>query len=232
MKRFYLELLALAVGLAITPAAFAGSVTWTDWTSDTAGSPGSATGSMGGITVTYSGQTSDLGIAQAASMGQSNLPWLPASSFIGGTVGDAPPVSFDSVAIEGGTDLTESITFSSPVTDPLIGIWSLGQTDVYASLVFTDPFTIEAGGPDLYGGGSVGSSGDTVYGYEGSGVIQLDGTFTSIDFTTPDYEDWYAITVGEATPEPSSLLLFGTGLLGMALIAFRKAKASVVTLGL
>ena len=48
---------ALAVAV-LTPAAFAGPVTWTQWTGATAGTNGSATGTMGSTTVSYSGQTS------------------------------------------------------------------------------------------------------------------------------------------------------------------------------
>jgi hypothetical protein len=39
----------------------------------------------------------------------------------------------------------------------------------------------------------------------------------------------YGITGDVVAPEPSSLLLLGTGLLGLAFVAFRKAKASGLT---
>lgn len=245
MKKFSLVLFASAAILAITPAAFAGPVTWTNWNSAAgsgwttattiSGSTGTAIGTMGGITVTYAGQTSGLGIQYAGLVGTyypgeiTGVTWDPSSSYTGGGVGNAPPTSYNLVAMEGGTGLGESITFSSPVTNPYIAIWSLGQYSITASYDFSNPFTIVACGPSSeYGGGCITESGDNVLGAEGNGVIQLDGTYSTIDFTTPVYENWYGFTVGVATPEPSSLLLLGTGLLGLAFVLFRKAKSGLI----
>jgi hypothetical protein len=226
----------MATALAITPAASASTIAWTDWNSATAGNPGTASGTMGGITVTYAGQTSGLGSVYAPSIGQTLYPgyghtnWGPSTSYVGGDVGNAPPTNYNSVALEGGSDISESITFSSFVTDPVIAIWSLGQGGTTAAFDFSEAFSIVACGPsDEYGGGCITESSDNVLGVEGNGVIEFNGTYSSLTFTTPDSENWYAFTVGEPTPEPSSLLLLGTGLLGLAFVAFRKAKASGLT---
>lgn len=223
MKRMRLILSGVACAALACAPAFADTVAWTQWTSGTAGSPGSATGTIGSIAVTYSGQTNGL---------LHNFPsWTPTATFAGGSVGNAPPAANNSIQIMGGSPtLLETITFSSPIINPVMSIESLGQGGVPASFDFTssEPFSIVAGGPSAeFGGISITKSGNNVLGTEGSGTIVFDGTFSSLTFTTPVFENYYMFTVGyDATltnggegnpvPEPGSLALLGSGLAAIA----------------
>jgi hypothetical protein len=224
------SVLALALCAASAPLAHADTIDWTTWTSGTSGSPGSASGTIGSRTVSYSGQTSGL---------YTDYPsWNPTSSYIGGVVGNAPPAADNAVQLDGGVSYTETVTFSSVVADPIIAIWSLGQSNVQASFVFpsTEPISLVAGGPSSeYGGGSLTLSGNSVLGSEGNGVVVVNGDYSSITFTTPGFENYYGFTVGEdqtltsqlpnspVVPEPGTLSLLG---LGLAALPFARARFS------
>jgi PEP-CTERM motif len=219
-------MLALCAVSATLPA-YADEIDWAKWSSATPGTPGSASATIGSLTVSYSGQNSGL---------LTNYPsWTPTSSYIGGVVGNAPPAANNSIQIEGGSPITETITFSSKVADPIFAVWSLGQPSSPASFDFTasEPFSVVAGGPSAeFGGNPLTVSGNNVLGAEANGVIQFNGDFTSITFTTPSFENYYAFTVGEdqtltsqlpggptgpsTVPEPGTLSLFALGLGSLA----------------
>ncbi len=91
--------------------------------------------------------------------------------------------------------------FSSTVVDPIFAIWSLGQVGSPASFDFSSksdqPFNLLGGGPSAeFGGSALTSSGSVVNGAEGNGLVQFIGSFDSITFTTPNFENYYAFTVG------------------------------------
>ena len=190
-------------------------VTWVTWTAATLGGNGTATGNMGGINVAYNGQV--------ANFVYSYPQWLPSTSYVGGDVGNAPPVGYN-VGITGGPYAgTETLTFSKPVTDPVFAIWSLGSVNTFAEFVFNakEPFSIVAGGPSIqFGGESIYTGGNCptygVCGNEANGVIQFNGTFTSLTWNNPLYEGYYVFEPGALqptpTPEPPSLALMGIGL--------------------
>ena len=201
---------------------------WTDWTSLAGGvnGGGSGTGSVGGVGVSYSGEL-DGGVTN----GTSGI-WGPNSSFTGGTVTASPSTVNDDLRLNGSSTGTNTITFDSPVENPLFAIWSLGSPTAPASFTFGATPTLEAGGPNsIYGGSSISVLGNVVSGAEGNGVVQFTGTFSSISWTDT-FENYYAFTVGvngpskpgpATVPEPTSLTLTLTGL-GLVALVSRMAR--------
>jgi hypothetical protein len=219
-------LLLAACAVSTSPLAHADTIAWANWSTATSGNPGSATGTIGSVNVTYTGQTSGL----------TNVPsWTPVSTFTGGLVGNAPPHT-PTIQIEGGSSLTETISFSSTVVDPIFAIWSLGTPTIPAAFDFSSKsgqsFNLLGGGPSAeFNGSTLTSTGSVVRGTEGNGLVQFNGSFDSITFTTPNFEFYYAFTVGyDATltggggptpgpvPEPATLSLFGLGVAALPLV--------------
>ena len=132
----------------------------------------------------------------------------------------------------GGASTIDTITFASPVIDPVMAIWSLGGGSTSASFVFNAPFNIESGGatPE-YGGTPLTLVLNGVAGVEGNGTIQFQGTFTSISWNNPQYENWYGFTVGTVSPvpEPSTWAMMLLGFAGVGFMAYRrKAKPALM----
>jgi hypothetical protein len=65
-----------------------------------------------------------------------------------------------------------------------------------------------------------------VFGNEGNGTIVFNGTFSSITWTNPTYENWYDVTVGAANgvPEPPATSLVGIGATAVLLLGWSKCR--------
>lgn len=221
--KYTLNLIVMAVCLSCG-SAFASVVDWTDWETATTGVNGSASGTVGGIGISYSG---DIAFAQTGSGINYWAEGNPAP-YTGNSVVDNAPTAAELIGMSAhGT--TQTITFAQAVTNPIMAIVSMGQSGRPVTYDFDAAFNVLSEGRGYWGDGSYSlGAGNSITGRELHGAIQFVGTFTSISWDTSNAEYWHGFTIGFAqdeqvgVPETGSLALFSLGLI--VLMARRKSK--------
>ena len=139
-------LLLATLTLASAPAAFASTVTWADWNTPTtvSATAGVETGTIGSVNVTYTGE---IQFVNASNVGNTNY-FQPTSTYVGGVVGNAS-TNGGLIAIDGNSGVTDTFTFSTPVTGLVLSEVSLGQPGIGTEYTFNDGFSIVACGPNV-----------------------------------------------------------------------------------
>jgi hypothetical protein len=233
MRVLFLLPVVLALG-ASGGTASASTVDWTAWNgpgsfSSTAGSiSGTITTSSGPVGVTYTGDLDGFD--------GSNPSWTPSTTFSGSPTGGG-------LKLYGGNAVNNLITFSAPVVNPEIAIFSLGSDSgtpgVTTTLTFNHTPILASGGPatqigsSTTAGQSIIVNANQVTGTEGNGVIEFVGTFSSISFTDPTFENYFAFTVGaqvSAVPEPSTWLMMIVGFVGLGFAGYRRSRGDTADL--
>lgn len=175
---------------------------WADWTAATIAEQGSAQakfaigGFDGGLSLAYAGSLYNAQL-------DGGLPyWTPGTAYKSAAVPNSPD-SNELIMLAGGMGSVHSLTFSAPVTDPVLAVMSLGSVDTTTVCQFETDFELLSTGDAYYKEGEALKHlpDNKLAGRESSGSIRFKGTFTTIRWTALISEPWYGLTVGVPSPQ-------------------------------
>ena len=217
IKKLLITLGATLSLTGISGVAQGAVVNWTDWTSGTTGLAGNAAGNimLGGssIDVRYTGE---INFIQTAGGTDWWLERSPAPYTGNAVIDNAPPASDIIAVVQGG--ITNTLTFSTPLVDPIMAFVSIGRPSLAVDYAFDSPFTLLSEGFGWWGDGSWTQTGNTLTGNEAHGAIQFNGSLSSISWVNDPSENWHGFTIGVVDPAvipvPAAVWLFGTALIG------------------
>lgn len=194
-------------GIRKTPKNCPVTSIWTDWKSGVAGLAGRGSGTLffnnSTINVAYTGEVRSIQTSGGTNWWTEGTP----APYTGNEVIDSAPPASDIIIVK-SAGITNTLTFSAPLTDPVMAFVSVGDTDMPVGYVFDAPFTILSEGEGYWGDGSLTQSGNTLTGAEGHGAIQFNGTFSSISWTNNAAENWHGFTIGVPYNQNNSSVLF------------------------
>jgi hypothetical protein len=219
--------MAVAILGALGPAvAQAGPISWADWTISNLST---TNGTVGGVGATFLGQLQFAQLGSGNQIGSGGIAtedyWIERpgpAPYTGNAVVDNRPPGYELLAF--AQPSTNSLIFDSPILNPVMAIVSMGQFGGSVTYDFDRPFTVLSEGFGYWGDGffSLGG-GDVLVGTELHAVIQFHGSVSQINWTSTN-EFWHGFTVGAPVPEPGTMGLIATGLLGIG-ARLRRRKA-------
>jgi hypothetical protein len=206
------------------PASYPSSATWmpSDRPAVTYSYTSSLSGTLafpgggGSVNVSQTGEVTNESCFAATAAGCENY-W---GTTIGGWAGGPGPAAYLSgsvpnlpdsptlIALTGMSSQNQSFTFSAPVRNIVMNVFSLGSTGVFGGVgvtvayTFNQDFEIVSQASDcdfnIRPDFCIWKVGNTLYGREGSGTIRFTGEFTLLTFSASDVEHYNGFQLGMA----------------------------------